>query len=331
MCAVIVTYSNRFGLLKQVIKSCIENEISTIIVVDNNSTSESKEQLVLFEQKYSKVLQVIYLDKNFGSAGGYKIGLQRALEQKCDYIYLLDDDNKLKHNAVSKLVDEWTKLVDIDNKEEQLALLSYRSDRTIYKEAIIKNNPSYILGMKNSFLGFHILDIPFKIIKFIKKKFIKVAYRKDCGINSGKVLVAPYGGMFFHKQLIKKIGLPNELFFVYADDYEWSYRIPNIYLVLDSQIEDIDISWNLKKISSPFYTYLNNGSDFRVYYSVRNRVYFEQSIVNNRYSYSINKAVFLFFLFFYRNCSNKSRYEIFKKAVIDGLSGNLGETFDMGI
>ncbi|WP_224055060.1 glycosyltransferase [Celerinatantimonas diazotrophica] len=63
MCAVIVTYSNRFGLLKQVIKSCIENEISTIIVVDNNSTSESKEQLVLFEQKYSKVLQVIYLDK----------------------------------------------------------------------------------------------------------------------------------------------------------------------------------------------------------------------------------------------------------------------------
>ena len=48
--AIIVTYSDRFHLLKQVLDSCFEEGVSNIIIIDNNSHKNSKIQL----EKYSK-------------------------------------------------------------------------------------------------------------------------------------------------------------------------------------------------------------------------------------------------------------------------------------
>ena len=43
---VIVTYSNRFHLLKQVINAALGEGSNKVIVVDNNSHTESKKQLI---------------------------------------------------------------------------------------------------------------------------------------------------------------------------------------------------------------------------------------------------------------------------------------------
>ncbi|AEA34639.1 glycosyltransferase [Hippea maritima] len=328
VCAVIVTYGDRFHLLKQVMDACYNEGVNKIIVVDNASEENSKKQLKEYEEKESR-LKVIYLDENTGSAGGYKRGLQEAYKcEECEFIWLLDDDNQPQKDSLKVLKDFWNKLKD-ENKEEKVSLLSYRPDRIQYKEAIMTDNPDLVLGRKNSFLGFHIIDLPKKVIRVLKRKIGIKTFHENPNIKSGKVAVAPYGGMFFHKKLIDSIGYPKEEFFLYADDHEWSYRITKsggkIFVVLDSILEDIDVSWQLEnKATSPFYSYLNEGNKFRVYYTVRNRVNFEKNIISSNFYYNLNKKLFFSFLSLYKNKKNQEQYNIFRKAVNDGLNNTLG-------
>ena len=52
VCAVIVvTYEDRFHLLKQVMDACHREEVNQIIVVDNVSVENSRKQLKEYEEK----------------------------------------------------------------------------------------------------------------------------------------------------------------------------------------------------------------------------------------------------------------------------------------
>jgi len=327
VCTVIVTYGNRFHLLKQVMDACYKEGVDKIIVVDNASVKNSRDKLKEYESKNQERLKVIYLDENTGSAGGYKRGLEEAYNCKdCEFIWLLDDDNKPQKDSLKVLKEFWNRL-DVGNKKEKITLLSYRPDRIQYKEAIMTNNPDLVLGRKNSFLGFHILDLPKKIIRVIKRKMGMQIFTENLNIKSGKVSVAPYGGMFFHKSLIDTIGYPREEFFVYADDHEWSYRVTKnsgeIYVVLDSVLEDIDTSLGLRGThTSLFYSLLNKSENFRLYYSTRNRIIFENIFCNNTIMYNLNKYVFNFILKMYVNNNNQNKYTIYYKAIMDGFNNN---------
>ena len=327
-CAVIVTYGDRFHFLKQVIEACFKEGIDKIIVIDNAAVENSRKQLKKFEENKDK-LKVIYLDKNTGSAGGYKRGLQEAYNcSECEFIWLLDDDNMPQKNSLKVLKEFWNNLNE-ENKEEKFALLSYRPDRVQYKEAIMTNNPNLVLGRKNSFLGFHVLDIPKKVIRVIKRKIGLSTFIEKPNIKSGKVAVAPYGGMFFHKNLIDNIGYPREEFFVYADDHEWSYRITKnngaIYLVLDSKLKDIDTSFGLRgnRNTSFFYNMLNKSEESRLFFSIRNRIIFEKEFCNNKFEYVINRCLVNFIIKFYVNKKNKKLYLMYKKALKEGLKKRL--------
>ena len=326
ICSVIVTYGDRFHLLKQVINACFKEGVDKVIVVDNASTKSSKKQLQEFEKQNKNKLKVIYLDKNTGSAGGYKRGLEEAYKCKeCEFIWLLDDDNEPQKNSLKILKEFWNKL-DEEDKEEKIALLSYRPDRIQYKEAIMTNNPNLVLGRKNSFLGFHIFDLPKKVVRLMKRKFGIKTFKEYENIKTGKVAVAPYGGMFFNKKIIDKVGYPREEFFVYADDHEWSYRITKnggeIFLVLDSELKDIDKSWN---IASSVIESFDKGSNFRIYYSTRNRIFFEkQNLITNKIIYFIN--MWLYKKRLQLLMKNKDNFKVFKKAMNDGLKNKLGRT-----
>ncbi len=332
VCVVTVTYGNRFKFLKQVIDACLREGIDKIIVIDNASYIESREKLKELEAKPKNKLKVLYLPENTGSAGGYKRGLEEAYKcEECEYIWLLDDDNMPQRNSLKVLKEFWNNL-DEENKEEKVSLLSFRPDRQAYKEAIMTNNPNLVLGRKNSFLGFHILDLPKKIIRVIKRKLGLSTFKENPNIQSGKVAVAPYGGMFFHKKIIDKIGYPKEEFFVYADDHEWSYRITkdggSIYFLVDSVVEDIDTSLGLVGGQrNIFFTLLNKSTDERIYYSTRNRVIFEKSIVNNHIVYKLNTIIFFLLLKLFVNKSNFNRSYLIKISFKDGKN-NYFKKFD---
>jgi len=344
VCAVIVTYGDRFHLLNQVIDTCFKEGINKIIIVDNASKRNSRKQLKEYERKYGNKLKVIYLDENIGSAGGYKIGFKEVYnDRECDFIWLLDDDNKPKEGALKKLIECWRK-INLPDKEHKIALLSWRSNKGYEQiKAIIENKPSLVLGRTNSFLGFHVKELPIKVLR-TAKRFIKRLYNQkvwnidemlkilqEKNIELGKLYVAPYGGMFFHKKLLDTIGFPDERFFVYADDHEWSYRIVKnggkILLCWKSQLEDLEISWHIKdKNLTQFHTLLNSEETLRIYYSVRNRVYFEiKDLVTSKLIYNLNIFTFKLILFILALFNRKmKRYRVIDKAIEDGLNSNLG-------
>ena len=103
---VTVTYGNRFHLLKQVIDAALSEGVSKVIVVDNNSDPESREKLREYEQKLgNEKIKVLYLDDNYGSAGGFKRGLGKAYnDPNCEFIWLLDEDNTPNIGVGLKLV-----------------------------------------------------------------------------------------------------------------------------------------------------------------------------------------------------------------------------------
>lgn len=317
--AVIVTYSNRFNLLKKVIQSCLEEGISGFVVVDNDSHIDSKNNLILLQEKYQDRLTIIWNSKNEGSAKGYKQGLKAAYRhEECDYIWLLDDDNCPKKEALKLLKDYWEiKPVDV------LCLLSFRPDRTQYKEAVEKKQPELVRSPMNSFYGFH---FKYKIIGVINF-FNKIEIQNPLPLI-GEVYYAPYGGMFFHKSLVDEIGYPDQNFYVYSDDHDWSYRIhkanKKIYLLLESIVEDIDTSWNVSLEKSNVFKTIREASPYRVYYTIRNRMVFEKRyLINNKFVYTINRLIFSFLLYLY--CHKSLIFKTYKNAINDALRGKLGK------
>lgn len=314
--AIIVTYANRFHLLFEVINSCFLNGVNEVLVVDNNSTKNSKKNLKALADHNDKI-NVLWNDRNLGSAKAYKQGLRYTDKLKDNYILLLDDDNKLKKNALKVLENHWKNKKNNKTK----ALLAYRPDRQLYKVAIQIGKPEYVLSPRNSFYGFDVLSKLTKLFKIYRYE------KKDN--SSGEIAYAPFGGMFFHQSLINEIGYPREDFFLYSDDHEWSYRIYkkgfSIELVLDSEIEDIDKSWAVGKKN--IFKTIKTADLKRVYYTIRNRIVFEKKErVKHKLIYQINMMVFTFILFLY--CKNNTQYKLYKKATRDAFNNNLGQQAD---
>jgi len=286
--AVIVTYGDRFQYLEQVIGSLIKERIDRIVIVSNGLTKNTLKQIKEL-QTLLKCIDIVALKKNTGSANGYAVGITQAIQNGADYIWLLDDDNKPSKGSLDILKKELN-LPEFDKFKNIKALLSYRKDRTQFADAIDLGIPDIMLGNHNSFLGFDIFS------KKIKKDFVKNIKQK------GFVAVAPYGGLIFHKDLIEEIGLPNKNFFLYGDDYDFSYRITKkgglIYLIKESRIVDLETSFHLKKYKGKFQTrYFKTNSKDKIFYSVRNGIIFEQNFVKNKIKYFINKWVYLTLLF----------------------------------
>ena len=310
---IIVTYANRFSLLNRVVEVCLKSGVNDIVVVDNNSDKSSVDQLKTMEREKSN-MHIIWNSLNLGSAKAFKQGLQFAQKLPNSFIWLLDDDNQPQENALNNLKEFW-----VGKSNDVKCLLAYRPDREQYKNAIELDQQDLILGKKNSFSGFHIFD---KLHKLFPVKMAKPNLER-----SGNIPYAPYGGMFFEKDLLETIGMPNEDLFLYADDHDWSYRITKkgykIMLILDAVIQDIDTSWSVKNKGS-YFRNIRTAPAIRVYYSIRNRMIFERdNLVTNQILYALNFWLFKFFMmiFNYRN----SNYKVFLRAVRDAKTNNLAK------
>lgn len=279
--ALLVTYGSRWEYLHRVLaKLRSDPNISGVIVVDNaSSVSVAK----LVEQHgLRSFVDVISNKRNVGSAKAFAQGLARLIEGgRYTHVYMLDDDNEPQEEAISELVA-------LQNAHgNRSAQLSLRRDRVEFAQA--EKDGRAVRHVRDSFLGYEIVGAVRKRIPG-RTQSVETS-RKSRAVD---VEYAPYGGLFLPLAIVKEVGLPEEDFVLYVDDHEFTTRITRagvqIRLCLDSVVEDLEKSWHLaknKRNVPPLFA--ESSSDFRIYYSVRNRVAFEREyLIRSRPRYMLN-------------------------------------------
>ncbi len=319
---VTVTYGERRALLRQVLDSLPAQGVSRAVVVDNGARWPVKEELAA---AYGDFAQVVEMGRNTGSAGGFAAGLQRALETGAEYIWLLDDDNRPAPDCLAALGAAYQDL-RWQHSADLLAVLAFRPEHQADVAAGVPLR--YVTPRPNSFLDFHVLDIPYKFWRRTPWGRPRPRGTLPARVD---LVIAPYSGLFFHRALVERFGLPRADFVLYADDSEYSHRLVRaggrLALIPAACIEDLESSWNVRQHrGSSFGVLLGQGSDLRVYYGTRNRVYFDAHYrAHERLVFALNRWVYLAALAglarFRGRCA---RLALIREAVRDGLAGRLG-------
>jgi GT2 family glycosyltransferase len=304
-----VTYGDRAHYVRQVAQRLSELGVYKLTIVDNASTPSSKTALRDLASQHSALIELVTLERNLGSAGGFKAGLIHINNHSdCDFIWLLDDDNLPEKNALAVLLNEF------GHQGQTCCLISLRKDRLLYKKIFNEKDVKRKFNPTNGFINYSIRH-------WVVKKFLYSKAR----FNVVSIPYGPYGGMFFPKSMLQQVGYPLESMYLYRDDHEFSHRMIKaglkIFLCRESVVKDLEVSWQGKKkyrFLSRFMV-LIDGDETRAYYMVRNSVFFEKKyFVTNRFEYAINKALYTATLYFACLLRNKpDRFRLFKKACKD--------------
>ena len=194
---IIVTY-NGSKYINSCLASVFDNGYAgdvAVFVVDNASYDNT---VKLIKDNFPQV-GIKKLEKNVGFAAGNNIGIKQALGVGCDYIILLNQDTEVDANWLENIIKTAQEEKDAAIFQAMLVLAS---DKTKL------NN----LGNALHFLGFG-------FVKNYQDDFSKYKYSRplEIGYASG-------AAMLIKKEVLEKIGLLDEKFFMYMEDMDLSWR-----------------------------------------------------------------------------------------------------------
>ena len=188
--AVIVT-NNRLELLKEAVAS-VKTQLyqpAQIIVVNNESTDGTKEWL-----DEQKGLHVIH-QENLGGSGGFFTGIQAAVAQQAEWIWVMDDDTICQKDTLQVLV----KKLELINKP-----VGFIGSKCVWKDG----TP-------------HLMNIPAIMPSFNKK----ISFNKYDDKRLLLIETNSFVSILINTAAVKKVGLPYKEFFIWGDDQEYTRRI----------------------------------------------------------------------------------------------------------
>ena len=106
---IVVTTFNRSAYLAGLLESiaALDPAPAGVIVVDNASTDDTPAVLASAGKDFPVPLTVLRLPENTGGAGGFAAGVDAALAQGAQWLWLMDDDVEVLPGAVAAL-RKWT-------------------------------------------------------------------------------------------------------------------------------------------------------------------------------------------------------------------------------
>lgn len=173
-----------------------------IIIIDNNSTNESAAKLKIKNEALKiegRGFKFIENKENLGFAGGNNIGIKYAIENKSDYILLLNNDTIVDPGFLEKLTEE-------GESDQSIGIIGPK----IYCEN--DKNRIWFGGGYFSWLGG---GSHMEFNKIDNNPFDETT--KEIKFMTGCCLLVK-------REVVEKIGLLNESFFLYYEDIEWSLR-----------------------------------------------------------------------------------------------------------
>ena len=287
---VVVTY-NRKQLLRENIEALKSQTypINKIFIINNHSTDGTEELLSHYSNDAQ--IQAHNLDENIGGAGGFSYGIKAAVEDGCDYVWIMDDDTIPHPDALERLAEA----AGIDANAGFLCSKVVWTDGNLHK----MNKCGVVRPLR------------------------KVARPDASGIYGYECRTCTFVSVMFKSEAVYKVGLPYKEFFIWHDDIEYTSRIINAgftgyYIdrsvaVLKTQIiYDPRVYEAGKNYLWKFY-YQARNTTFMARMSKPNKLFFYISILNKYrvYRRRINRA------------ANKEYRKILraevKRGCIDGL------------
>jgi GT2 family glycosyltransferase len=226
-----------------------------IVVVDNGSDDEEFNKL----KNNFPLIQVLRSDDNLGFTGGNNLGIKYSLEEKADYILLLNNDTIVEPNFIQPLLNVF--------EEDKNAGIVAPQINYFYEPRKIWTEGGKISRLRGS--GFAYSD---QIESNIKP------YNKEVTFVSGCC-------MLIKKEVFEKIGLFDENYFLYVEDADLCYRTTHAgYKIIVTHSSKIH-----HKVSSSTKEYL---SLLPLYYVTRNRLYFAKKNFPNFFIITVLYIVF---------------------------------------
>jgi GT2 family glycosyltransferase len=108
--AVVVTWNRRELLQESLAAVHGQTHAPSAIVVVDNASTDGTDELLASAYADELGLDVVTLRENTGGAGGFAVGIERALVHHPDLVWLLDDDTVPTPTAAQELVRAWTDL-----------------------------------------------------------------------------------------------------------------------------------------------------------------------------------------------------------------------------
>lgn len=171
-----------------------------LIIVDNLSPNDSVEALTNYLNQLSVVNKPILKvnQANLGFANGNNLGIKLALARGADFVWLLNNDTFIKDDALSPLLKAYKGNVGILGSK----LIFYPSDNLIQAVGATINKFS--------------------------SKIVQIGFNeKDKGQYDNKKLTVDFvvgASLFVSKELLEKVGMLSEDYFMYFEELDWSLR-----------------------------------------------------------------------------------------------------------
>lgn len=193
--AVIVNWNNYVEVQKCIASlGILTYENLDVLIIDNGSVNDSTKRL---ENEFSQY-RFVYNEKNLGYAGGANIGISYGINNKYDYIWLLNNDTVLvdPQYLVTLITAAQDKKCDIVG-----SLVLNAEDKKIQSEWFT------FIPWRGRFVPIH--------------KNLKVNDIEKQSLILGKKEYLNAASMLVHTNVFKQCGLWPEMFFLYFEDNTW--------------------------------------------------------------------------------------------------------------
>jgi GT2 family glycosyltransferase len=296
---------NAAGIIDRTIEALLRQTrpLDGIIVVDNASTDGTVDRPSL------KNATILRHHENAGTSGAVVTGLQFALEQGYDWMWILDADSVPEPDALERLLDLFASLPrGVQDKTAFLASLArdLSSGTQFHGQVLIREGLEVVTpspGQRH--------------------------YRCDLTI---------WSGCLFSLEAVRRIGLPNADYVLDWGDFEFTYRAMSAgykgFIDQESKLNHnvrgaslVPFEIRVGPLRRKFYDY----APIRCYYKCRNMLYFALYDVAERRSGLVRQVAWRVFKmtlnFLLRPLNRRAEIAACLRGIWHGLTGNVEARF----
>jgi len=296
---VIATYNSRKDIARLLESIIIQkNNDLVVYIVDNNSNDETLEIIQKYQSKLS--LCIISSKTNNGFAKGNNIGIQKAMDQGCDLLFILNPDMQLEE----KCIDILTARIISDEKIGVIGPI-----------VLYGNNPENIIQVYGVNAN---LKTQKKIGSFGEEKW-STELPSEIYVD-----FALGGAMMIRSSVLKVTGLFEEDYFMYNDEIDIAYRVKK------AGFQTLCMRDAIVRHFHDFNKLNKTGYNLMYYYVMRNRyLYFRKFHLYSNLFVSLLFEIINFplkIIWSLRRMRNIKILKYYYSGILDGILGKKGIT-----